>query len=122
MKGDGMFYMVEFHPVVSMFDENYEKIKYSYFNFEPIIEETKGSYTDRNADFKHTTVEWSHSLAEVFTSLLKQKLRIIEFDEFPVSVYNCFNKTVKTKHGYWEIEGFEDKIPMMFAVKAIKNQ
>jgi hypothetical protein len=28
---------------------------------------------------------------------------------------------VKDEHGYWEIEGLEDKIPMMFSIKAVKD-
>jgi hypothetical protein len=53
--------------------------------------------------------------------LLKNNLKIISFEEYPLSVYNCFNKTVKREHGFWEIEGLEDKIPMMFSVKAVKD-
>lgn len=121
LKSDGMFNMVEFHPVVCMFDKNCEKIKFSYFNEGPVIEEIKGTYADWDADIQLPSAEWSHSLAEVLTSLLKHNLKIVSFDEYPFSVYNCFSRTVKNKQGYWEIEGLEDKIPMMFAVKAVNN-
>jgi len=121
LKEDGMFYMVEFHPVVSMFEDNFERLKYSYFNRGAVIEEDKGTYTDRNADFTHESYQWGHSISEVISSLFKHNFKIVSFEEYPFSVYNCFNKTVKKEHGFWEIEGLEDKIPMMFSLKAVKD-
>jgi SAM-dependent methyltransferase len=121
LKDDGMFYLVEFHPIVSMFDEKFEKLKYSYFNFAPIIEEQKGTYTDGGGDIVHLVYEWSHPVSEVISSLIKNNMKIVSFEEYPFSVYNCFKKMVKREHGYWEIEGLEDKIPMMFSVKAVKD-
>ncbi|MGA2669237.1 MAG: class I SAM-dependent methyltransferase [Ignavibacteria bacterium] len=121
LKEDGMFYMIEFHPILCMYDENFEKLKYSYFNRGPIIEEQKGTYTDRGAEFKQRSCEWSHSISEVMGSLLKKGFKIVSFEEFPFSVYNCFNKMVKDEHGFWEIEGLEDIIPMMYSIKAVKD-
>jgi len=34
--------MADFHPVVWMFDEDFEGVKYNYFNEKPIIERMKG--------------------------------------------------------------------------------
>jgi hypothetical protein len=28
---------------------------------------------------------------------------------------------VKDEHGFWEIEGLEDIIPMMYSIKAVKD-
>jgi 2-polyprenyl-3-methyl-5-hydroxy-6-metoxy-1,4-benzoquinol methylase len=120
LKPGGMFFMIEFHPFIWIFDEKYEKIQYSYFNLEAIIEESSGTYTNRDAEFKHLSYGWNHPLSETIGSLLKHNLKLESFEEYPLSVYNCFEKTVKREHGYWEIEGFEDKIPMMFSIKATK--
>ena len=106
LKEDGFFCMVEFHPFVFLFDEEFNRIKYPYFNNGVILEEIKGTYADRKADFKHKSCEWSHPLSEVFESLTNNRLRIESFKEYPFSVYNCFNKTVKSKNGYWEIRKF----------------
>ncbi len=117
----GLFYMIEYHPVVCMFDEYFEKIKYPYFNFGPTIEEQRGTYTDGGGDTTHLVYEWSHSLAEVVSSLIKNDLKIVSFEEYPFSVDDVFKKMVKRGHGYWEIEGLEDKIPLMFSIKAVKD-
>jgi len=117
----GIFYMAEFHPVVWMMDENFERIKYYYHNEEVIVEDQSGTYTDRNADIHYKEYSWNHSISEVLNSLIKQGLRIQFFNEFNFSCYNCFNNVVQGKDGYWRVKGLENKLPMMYSVKAIKH-
>ena len=121
LKNKGFFCMVEFHPFIFLYDDNFDKIKYSYFNTGVIIEEIKGTYADRKADIRHKSCEWSHPLSEVFGALNINHLKIISFKEYPFSVYNCFNKTVRSKGGYWQIKKFGEKIPMMYSVKAVHD-
>jgi ubiquinone/menaquinone biosynthesis C-methylase UbiE len=121
LKPGGMFYIIEFHPVVWMFDDNFTGFQYSYFNDEAIIEEVSGSYADRDADINHLSYGWNHPISEVLTALLKQNLTIAEFKEYPFSFYNCFNNTVKNSSGYWEIKGMEGKLPLMYSIKAFKS-
>jgi len=113
--------MAEFHPVVWMMDENFERIKYYYHNEEVIVEDQSGTYTDRNADIHYKEYSWNHSISEVLNSLIKQGLRIQFFNEFNFSCYNCFNNVVQGKDGYWRVKGLENKLPMMYSVKAIKH-
>ena len=72
LKPGGTFYMAEFHPVVWMMDENFERIKYYYHNQEVIAEVTTGTYTDRNADIEYKEYSWNHSLSEVINSLISK--------------------------------------------------
>lgn len=123
LKPDGIFYMVEFHPVAFMFDDNFEKLKYSYFKSAgPIKEIVMGTYADRNAKINEIQYSWNHSLSEVINSLTGNNLKIEFMNEFPFSVYNCFANTVKGTDGWWRIKGLEDIIPMMYSLKAAKNQ
>lgn len=121
LKPHGIFFIAEFHPVVCMFDDDFKKFKYSYFNSGPDVEEIKGTYADRNADIQHLSYQWSHSLDEVFSALLNHELKITSFKEYPFSYYNCFNNTVRGDDEYWRIKELEDKIPIMFSIKAIKT-
>jgi len=121
LKPGGIFYMVEFHPVVWMMDENFEHIKYYYHNEEVIVEEQSGTYTDRNADIHYKEYSWNHSISEVLNMLIKHGLIIQHFNEFNFSCYNCFNNVVQGEDGYWRVKGLENKIPMMYSVKAIKK-
>ena len=120
LKPGGEFIMVEFHPVIWMFSNDFKQIEFSYMDSAPIIEELEGTYTDRNAQIKEKSVSWNHGLSTVLDSLIKSGLVITDFKEYNYSPYNCFNNTIKTDDGNYKIKGLEDKIPMVYSVKAKK--
>ena len=120
LKSGGKFYMAEFHPMVWMFDDDFTHIKYHYDNREIIITENQGTYTDREADIKGKEYSWNHSLSEVFNALIKAGLKIELFNEFMYSPYPCFNNMVEGADGNWYIKGLEEKIPMVYSVRAVK--
>lgn len=120
LKPGGIFFLAEFHPVVWMFDDNFQYIKYPYHNEAMITETQTGTYADKNAPIEYEEHSWNHSLSEVLTVLLDHGLNIQQFDELNYSYYNCFNNTIKGEDGNYRINGLENKIPMMYAVKAIK--
>lgn len=121
LKPGGKFVFVEFHPVVWMFDDHFEKIGYNYFNTGAIIETGNGTYADRQADLSQEYVMWNHSLSEVLNHLIKNGLEIQTFDEFDYSPYNCFNRTVEIAPGKYRIGHLDNKIPMVYAVSATKK-
>ncbi|MGM1055492.1 MAG: class I SAM-dependent methyltransferase [Bacteroidota bacterium] len=120
LKPGGEFIMVEFHPVIWMFSNDFKQIEFSYMDSAPIIEELEGTYTDRNAQIKEKSVSWNHGLSTVLDSLIKSGLVITDFKEYNYSPYDCFNNTIKTDDGNYKIKGLEDKIPMVYSVKAKK--
>lgn len=120
LKPGGTFYMAEFHPVVWMFDDEFTHIKYYYENREVIETESKGTYTDRDADIVAMEYGWNHSISEVLNSLLNQGLKLKHFNEFSYSPYPCFNNVVQGEDGNWRIKGMEGKIPMMYSLSAIR--
>lgn len=120
LRPGGAFHLVEFHPVVWMYDQGFEKITYSYFNTGPIAEESTGTYADRSADLTHWEYGWNHSLSEVINALLRQGLRLEFLHEFPFSPYNCFNNLEQREDGHWRVKHLPDKLPMLFSLKAVK--
>jgi SAM-dependent methyltransferase len=120
LKPNGIFYMVEFHPVIWMMDDDFQYIKYPYHNEAVIEDEQTGSYADRYSDTHYKEYSWNHGISEVLNALIKHGLTIGHFNEFNYSCYDCFNKTVLGNDGYWRIKGLENKIPMMYSVKAVK--
>lgn len=121
LKPNGQFVFVEFHPVVWMFDDNFEKIFYRYFNSGVIVDTQIGTYADKNADLTLTEMSWNHSISEVLNSLIKNGLEIKLFDEFDYSPYNCFNKTIEFEPRKYRIEHLDDKIPMVYSLTAIRK-
>ena len=122
LKPGGKFVLVEFHPVVWMFSYDFKRIEFNYMDSSPIIEELEGTYTDRSAEIKEKSVGWNHGLSTVLDSLLKNGLKITDFKEYNYSPYNCFENTVRTEDGNYKINGLEDKIPMLYSVKAEKGK
>ncbi len=120
LKPGGRLVFVEFHPVVWMFDDDFQKIAYRYFQSEPIVEQAEGTYTDRDAEISGTSVSWNHGMAEVITSLLKAGLQIEGLQEYDYSPYDCFAHTNEFAPGKFRIAHLEDKIPMVYSVVATK--
>ncbi len=121
LKPDGQFIFVEFHPVVWMFDDNFEKIKYRYFNSGAIVETESGTYADKTAAITQEYVMWNHGLSEVINSLIKNGLEINSLDEYDYSPYNCFNKTIEFEAKKYRIEHLDNKIPMVYSIVATKK-
>ena len=120
LKPNGQFIFVEFHPVIWMFDDDFEKIKYNYFNSGAIVENESGTYAQRNAEITQQNVTWNHAISEVVNSLIKSGLAIKSLDEYDYSPYNCFNKTIEIAPKKFRIMHLDNKIPMVYSIVAIK--
>lgn len=121
LKPGGIFYIADFHPTLWMMDDYFEKIKYSYFNTEVITEEISGTYSDRNAPIKSIEHGWNHPFSEIFNALIKYQLQVVQFNEFSFSPFNCFNNLEKGPDEMWRIKGMDEKMPMMYSIKAVKR-
>ena len=117
----GFFFIADFHPVLWMMDDDFTQLKYSYFNDEVIETISQGTYGDRFAEISAAEYGWNHSFEEILSSLLNHNLQITEFKEYRYSPYNCFNNTVEGDDGMFRIKGLEDKLPMIYSIKAIKK-
>ncbi|NNT73182.1 class I SAM-dependent methyltransferase [Flavobacterium sp. IMCC34852] len=121
LKPNGKFIMADFHPVVWMFDNDFETVFYNYFNVEPIVENETGTYADREAEIATKTITWNHPISEILNSLIQSGLEINSFEEYDYSPYNCFNKTEEFEKGKYRIKHFDNKIPMVYSILASKK-
>ena len=121
LKPKGKFVFVEFHPVVWMFDEDFNKIAYRYFKSEPIIETETGTYADKKADLSQSTITWNHGLSEVLNSLIRNGIEIVSLDEFDYSPYNCFNNAIEFEENKFRIKHLNKKIPMVYSILCKKR-
>jgi ubiquinone/menaquinone biosynthesis C-methylase UbiE len=120
LKPGGSFVFAEFHPVVWMFNNTFSAVEYSYFNREAIVETLSGTYAAREADIKMKEIGWNHDLAEVLQNLIAAGLNLTSFQELDYSPYNCFQNMVEIAPQKFQIKGLEGKIPMMYALVAVK--
>ena len=121
LKPGGKFVFADFHPVVWMMNENFEKIQYNYFNQGAIIETESGTYAEKDAAINLESVCWNHSMSEVVNNLIKCHLQIDSIHEYNYSPYNCFNKTIEFEKGKFRIEHLGNKIPMVYSIQATKK-
>ena len=121
LKPKGKLVFVEFHPVVWMFDDAFEKIQYRYFKDEPIIETNTGTYTGTDETFEKTEISWNHGLAEVFRALENNELILKSFDEFDYSPYNCFSGMKELDERKFIIEKHGNKLPLIYSLTATKK-
>lgn len=117
LKPNGTFIYVDFHPVVWMFDNDFTKVAYPYFNEKTLIEIEEGSYADRKAKLNHTYHSWNHSIGEIVSALLSEKLTLNHLNEIDYSPYNCFNNTIEIAPSQYKIKHLEQNIPMVLALK-----
>ena len=121
LKSEGRFVFAEFHPVMWMFDNEFQTVGYNYFNSGPDIETSTGTYADPNSQIEVTCAYWNHSTSEVLTALLHQGLQLTKFQEFNYSPYNCFKHAEEFEPGKFRVKHFENKIPLVFALEAVKK-
>ena len=121
LKKGGMFYMIDFHPVIWMYDNKSWDIKYSYFNTGPIREEVHGSYADRYHENVAIEYGWNHSISEIINALINNGLQLQFLNEFPYSSYNVFQDMVQGKRGQWHFKSQGNKLPLMYSIKAVKK-
>ncbi len=120
LKPGGKLVFVEFHPVVWMFDEDFTKVEYNYFNAGAIMENENGTYADKEAAINQDYVMWNHDLGEVMGSLLANGMQLAHFEEYDYSPYDCFSHTVEFEPGKFRIKHLDNKIPMLYALVASK--
>jgi len=120
LKPGGRFIFAEFHPVVWMFDDDFNEVKHRYFKNESIKEIVEGSYAATDSKVELETITWNHGLGEVVGSLRKQNLNISQFKEYDYSPYGCFAGAEKIADRKYRIKKFGNQIPMVYAIEAIK--
>lgn len=121
LKPGGVFVFAEFHPVVWMFDPNFEKVAYRYFKTEAIIETELGTYADMSTPAEYEMITWNHSISEVVNNLIEVGLEINMLNEYDYSPYNCFRGTEEFEPGKYRIAHLKNDIPMVYAIKAAKK-
>ena len=121
LKKGGTFYMVEFHPIVWMFDylEGKPVMKYGYMQDEVIYEEYKGTYAHTESKMISKEYGWNHGLSEVVNALSEAGLHIDYLNEYDESPYNVLPDLVENESGMFTTK---DKLyPLIFEIKAIKK-
>ena len=120
LKKGGVFYMVEFHPIVWMFDylDGKPVMKYGYMQDEVIYEEYEGTYANQESKMVSKEYGWNHGLGEVISALTEAGLHIDSLKEHDESPYNVLPDLIESQPGIFTTK---DKLyPLIFEIKATK--
>jgi SAM-dependent methyltransferase len=120
LKENGIFYIVEFHPMRGMFDDDGNITEPYFHTAEPLKYEGSGTYAEPNAECKHVSYEWVHSLSDIVNALIEAGLRLEFLHEFPFSTSGDCPFLVQADDGLWYHKNKDIKIPLMFSIKAKK--
>lgn len=120
LKPGGSFHLVEFHPMVYLFDNTGATIVDDYFNVRTYEDEVQGSYTDGDDRTVIKDVSWAHSMADIINALLEQGLQLEFIREYPYQPYNCRENMVEQAPNEWVFEALGTKIPYSLSIKATK--
>ncbi|GAB4561076.1 MAG: class I SAM-dependent methyltransferase [Haliangiales bacterium] len=124
LKPGGMFFVVEFHPFLYVFDyETATKIEHTYFvGKDPISYDEVGTYANiGGANQKvRRAHSWPHPVSRVISSLLAAGLVLDSFEEFPYSTIDCFPFTKEVSPGRYMHSEYPGMVPMLYSVKAHK--
>lgn len=117
----GTFFMVEFHPLLYVFDyERAERIEHGYFTeAAPITYDEVGTYADANLPNpkKQAAYAWSHPVSRVISALIARGLILEQFTEYPYSTLDCFPFVVRQEAEKYVHHSHPGKIPMLYALK-----
>lgn len=127
LKSGGVFYIREFHPFSYVFDDEDDvtelRVKYPYFQGkDPLEFEDDGTYASEEKVGKMKTYEWNHPISVIMNSLISNGLRIDHFNEFAVTGYKALPFMIEKEKGRWVLPDNEDKLPLMFSIKATNTE
>ena len=120
LKPGGVFYIIDFHPLVWMFDYTSGEavLKYGYHQKEAIYEEYKGTYADMSSSMISKEYGWNHGLGEVLTALTTAGLQVAYLHELDESPYDVLPDLEQNKNGLYITK---DRLyPLLFELKAHK--
>jgi SAM-dependent methyltransferase len=126
LKPGGVFYIVEGHPLLNALSDAATvedfRLDGSYFERrEPDRWDDDNDYADPDYRIKdHVTFEWSHSLAEIVTSLVQAELQVEFLHEHPFLAWARLRSMTRGDDGYFRLPGDDARFPLMFSLRARK--
>ena len=128
----GLFYIVEVHPLVVIFDDRAAapplRLLYPYFHGpDPIREVNTGCYAAPAASFTSVEHVWLHRMSDVIGALLRVGLVIESFEEYPFMAWPFFPWMERGADRWWRMPAHAalaqgpGSLPLMFSLKATKR-
>ncbi len=117
----GTFYLSEFHPVADIFAWESLELERSYFDREPLYDESTGTYADLDAPTTHNaSYEWQHPLGTVITALVDAGLEIQFLHEYGFTLFPRWPFLERRDDGTFVLPPELPQLPLIYSVRALK--
>jgi SAM-dependent methyltransferase len=126
LKPGGVFYIMESHPIQSIFDDTKQgalNIIHPYFHDDRPIkwDDDFPDYSDPSFVYGKPSYEWKWSFSDIINSLISEGLRIEFIGEYDKTFSRVFPDMVKGDDGWWYLPKYRGKLPLIFTLRAIKE-
>ena len=127
LKRGGRLAIVEAHPAGMMLDLEAETgaplvVRYPYDSQEAVLDETQGSYADRDAILADPRCYlFEHGLERIFSAMLEAGLTLRVFREFDRVTWPM-KALVKAEGYYWRLPEGTPFVPLSFALQAERSR
>ncbi len=124
LKPQGIFYIVDFHPVFNAVAKKDNRLVFveNYFSSQkPADHEGGPDYANMDVVNPEKMSLWQHPLSEIITSLANAGLGIQFVHEFSKICFNNEGIMEKTDGDWFTYSSSLPTIPLMFSIKAIKE-
>ncbi|WP_411137862.1 class I SAM-dependent methyltransferase [Streptomyces sp. C10] len=129
LRPGGMFYLVEFHPLLDSLgpaggpDQQELLLRNDYLGGRgPLRSDTPCTYTDGPpVQGATTSYEWRHGLGEVISAVIGAGMTVELVRETELLPWKRFDAMVPGENGWWRLPPSEPIVPLLYALRAVKN-
>ena len=115
----GFLYVADFHPFTHIIDWDGTRIERDYFDPDPVIEETPGTYADFEAPtVNNRSFERMHTLGDIVTAIAAAGLHIEFLHEFDMTLFQRYGDLRQDQDGYFRAPEGRPRLPLMFSIRA----
>ena len=117
----GTFYLSEFHPVADMFGWDTLELERSYFEPEPLFDQSTGTYAELEAPTEvNASYEWQHPLGTVVSALVDAGLRVEMLHEHAHTLFPRWPFLERRDDGTFVLPAGMPRLPLMYSLRAVK--
>ena len=114
----GCLYLVEFHPVTDMFDNDAVTVRHDYFETAPAVSDFAHTYTDGGPLTRNTVNhQFFHTLGDIISSLIAAGLRLEFLHEHDLSFFGRFEE-LEVRDGHHRFPVRRPRIPLCYSLRA----
>ncbi len=125
LKPGGMFYIMESHPIMTIFNDTKTgplEIIHDYFHkAEPTVwDDNEPDYSDPTFRWTKPSYEWHWTISDITNALISAGLTIEMFNEYDTAFYKALPDMVRVENGWWVLPTLRGKLPLIFTLRARK--